>query len=119
MHPVSRRGFLRSSVGLAAAVSFGPALLGQNAPDSTNPLNSADADPFAPDSLFLTWQKDPTTTMTVQWVGPEATGDKAIFYAPVGGEVWQARTTAAKPFPNTDLKVHRCELAGLAPGSEY
>ena len=28
-----------------------------------------DASPFQPSTLFLTWQRDPTTTMTVQWVG--------------------------------------------------
>src|SRR6185436_7491187 len=27
--------------------------------------------------------------------------------------------TELRPFPATDLKVHRCELTGLLPGTEY
>jgi acid phosphatase type 7 len=75
---------------------------------------------FQPTTLFLTWQKDPTTTITIQWVGPEATNDTSIQYAQTApSSVWQVAQTLTKPFPNTDLKVYRCELTGLASGAEY
>ena len=32
---------------------------------------------------------------------------------------WQKATIVPKPFQETDLKVFRCELAGLKPGTEY
>src|SRR5262249_42882801 len=70
-------------------------------------------------SLFLTWRKDPTTTMTIQWIGPQTSLDISIHFVPVGGEIWQAAKTTTKPFPNTDLKVHRCELSGLTAATEY
>ncbi len=74
---------------------------------------------LSPDTLFLTWQRDPTTTMTIQWVAAETASDKTIHYMPLEGTVAQLAKTITKPFPNTDLKVHRCELTGLTPGAEY
>lgn len=55
---LNRRDFFVSSTGFAAALSAGPVLLGRE-PTTT----------FAPDTLFLTWQRDPTTTMTISWIG--------------------------------------------------
>ena len=54
------------------------------------PLRAMDAAAGAgsvidPDTLFLTWQRDPTTTMTLQWVGPEAPADTKIHYRPLSG----------------------------------
>ncbi len=80
---------------------------------------AADGTAFSPDSLFLTWQRDPTTTMTIQWIGPSAPAGSEIQYAKVSDTVWQAGKTILKPYPDTDLKVHRCELTDLTPGTEY
>jgi hypothetical protein len=117
---IHRRSFLASSFGgLAAALSYGPALFGQD--DFTPEVETAlpERERFAPASLFLTWRKDPTATMLVQWVGPEVKEDTAIHYVPLDGEIWQRTRTVTKPFPNTDLKVYRCELTGLKAGTEY
>src|SRR5947209_7780385 len=74
MNAIDRRGFLGTSVSsLAAALAAGPALLGQGP-------SSAGGATFKPDTLFLTWQRDPTTTMTVQWVGREAETDNTNVY---------------------------------------
>jgi hypothetical protein len=124
MPSVHRRDFLGASIGgLAAALSFGPTLLARETLGLKEP---AQGDKFAPASLFLTWQRDPTTTMTVQWVGRETASDKSIWYAPmaseaevIGLENWRVGKTLTKPFPNTNLKVYRCELTGLAAGTEY
>src|SRR5207247_4795485 len=64
-------------------------------------------------------QQDPTTTMTIQWVGTESAGDGSIRVAPLAGGEWRSSKTTTKPFTNTDLKVFRCELTGLTPGTEY
>lgn len=122
MFPLNRRSFLVSSLGGAAALSgfhgwvhdaFGADPAGSSA-DEISPLKS----------LFLTWRSDPTTTMSIQWVGPETTDSAtsmvaSVSYAPLAAEVWRVQETITKPFPNTDLKVHRCELTGLTPGGEY
>jgi hypothetical protein len=118
MSSIPRRHFLGSSLGsVAAALSFGPSLFGADPAAPASP--PAGAAGFAPDSLFLTWQKDPTTTMTIQWVGSGTNSDLSIRYAPLATETWQVGKPFTKPFPDTDLKVHRCELTGLTPGTEY
>lgn len=92
------------------------------------------------DTLFLTWQGDPTCTMTIQWLGRSEI-PTVIRYAPLasagqkqnlplltspetGGEIafrihWQKAVTRYHAFGPTDLKVHRCELTHLHPGTEY
>ncbi len=114
-----RRDFLGSSLsGLAAALSLGSTLWAQETP-GTKELAGVGDGRFAPDTLFLTWQSDPTTTMTVQWVGPEIAIDTSIQYGTLVNPVWQLGKSITKPYPNTDFKVHRCELTGLKPGTEY
>ena len=125
MPAFDRRSFLGS---LATAVAAGPVLLGQ---DKAKDKDKDDAENlgFAPDTLFLTWQRDPTTTMTVQWVGSEwEAADKTVSVAqyhtaapaaPAAAQPWTAVKPAVKPFPMTDLKVFRAEFTGLTPGTEY
>ena len=85
--------------------------------------SSGDASPFQPNTLFLTWQRDPTTTMTIQWIGVRGeTDDTTIRYvaAPLTPlDVWQTQATEARPYPLSDLKVFRAELTGLRPGTDY
>jgi hypothetical protein len=70
--------------------------------------------------LFLTWQRDPTTTMTVQWVGTRGeTADTNVSYTALSGTRWQTQPTIIKPYPLTDFKVFRAELTGLEPGTDY
>jgi hypothetical protein len=117
-----RREFLTSSLGgLTAALSCSPSLFGQETqdPPESPSIAALAAERYAPASLFLTWRKDPTKTMTVQWVAPETKQDTTIFYVPRSGDLWLSSRTATKPFPNTDLKVHRAELSGLKPGTDY
>lgn len=132
---VSRRLFLGAS--LAGIAS--PILLGQDKP-KVMPDDFA----FRPDTLFLTWQRDPTTTMTIQWIGTQGeTSDNRIFYRPsfsptsvanvvltaptsasLGNSItifndWQIQKPLAKPYPNTDFKIFRTELTKLLPGTNY
>ncbi len=76
---------------------------------------------FEPTALFLTWQRDPTTTMTIQWIGDERqAADHPIWYAPAGNsKEWRQQAGVTKPYPLTDQKIVRTELVGLAPDTEY
>lgn len=104
---LDRREFLGASLGgLAAALTFRPSVFAEDAL-------------AAPETLFLTWQRDPTTTMTIQWVGPETPDRSEVQFAKVDDAVWQTARTILKPYPDTDLQVHRCELTALTPGTEY
>jgi hypothetical protein len=116
MFSASRRTFLGASLaGLAGDSLFGAA------PPSFPSLGSARDDaPFRPDTLFLTWQRDPTTTTTVQWVGTRGeTADANVYYAKARGGPRLVQRTATRPYPRTDFKVFRAELTGLAPGTDY
>ncbi|HJS09626.1 MAG TPA: metallophosphoesterase family protein [Pirellulales bacterium] len=118
MPALHRREFLASSVGGLAAWSIGSSLLAQDT-QSANPAEQTSDARIDPTSLFLTWQRDPTTTMTVQWVGPETSSDTTVRYVTRTGDVWQYAKIIQQPFPATDLKVHRSEMSGLSPGVEY
>jgi acid phosphatase type 7 len=114
MTSFNRRDFLSVSLqGISAAAFAGNAAVCADVPPAAKGL----------ESLFLTWQRDPTTTMTIQWVGPEGATDGSIRFATADDKVsspnWQNAKSQLGPFPNTDLRVHRCELAGLTPGTEY
>jgi acid phosphatase type 7 len=115
MFSVSRRAFLGASLaGLAGSQLFG-------AEPSAEPVTKVPDDPpFQPGTLFLTWQRDPTTTMTVQWIGATGeTADTTVSYAEPKATKWNREPAVAKPYPLTDLKVFRAELTGLAPGTDY
>jgi hypothetical protein len=115
MHPTDRRSFLASAAGgLAAVLSAPVVLLGETPAVSTTAT-------FKPDTLFLTWHTDPTTTMVIQWVSddPDDSGP-VVYYGPSGVPGWLAKTCSTRPFPlSPGLTVFRCELTGLKPGTDY
>jgi hypothetical protein len=77
---------------------------------------------FEPTALFLTWQKDPTTTMTVQWVGAEKDAvNRPIWYAREGDTAWRSQPHTARRFPlmKDNVWIFRSELIGLEPGTDY
>jgi len=122
----NRRAFLGSSLaGLASAFA------GHGAPPESAPAPHL---PVAPpprsiepvpahldpqDTLFLSWQRDPTTTMTVQWIGPRLLADVALRYSARGSDEWQSGRLTTAPFPKTNFFVNRCELTDLNPGEEH
>ncbi len=116
MHPFDRRKFLQSTslllAGGYASVVFG---------DDALPAPSFAKDPtYDPRALFLTWQRDPTTTMTVQWLGSERDSvERPIWFARQGSDAWRVKPATAHPFPMTEHSILRAELSGLEPDSEY
>lgn len=75
---------------------------------------------FEPNALFLTWQRDPTTTMTIQWIGAETDGQqRPVWYAKKGSETWRSQGYSTRRFPMTDHWVFRAELTGLEPETDY
>jgi hypothetical protein len=115
MLSLSRRAFLGTSLaGLASGH-----ILGADTADPAPP-KVVDDPAFQPSTLFLTWQRDPTTTMTVQWVGVTGeTADTKVSYAASQSGPFQTQVPAIKPYPMTDFKVFRTELTGLKPGTDY
>jgi hypothetical protein len=97
MHPLDRRTFLRSTLGSAGATS----LWFTTASADDKPKSALD-----PDTLFLTWQRDPTTTMTVQWVGKDdEPNERVVSFAPDGAEIWQTVTPLKRRYPRSEKPV--------------
>lgn len=86
-------------------------------------ISTASAAAEEPAGLFLTWQQDPTTTMTIDWHtvpnGGNAEQETIIKYREVGAEKWESRKGSRHTFPHSDRTIHRVELAGLEPGALY
>lgn len=73
-----------------------------------------------PSALYLTWQRDPTTTMVIQWVTSPEQLDDEIYYKKDTDESWQIAVGAHAAFPwNDPFLLHAVELTNLAPGGVY
>lgn len=76
---------------------------------------------LAQDTIYLTWQQNPSTTMTIQWVSLAQEKQSTVSYRPVKGEgEWLKVTGEVIAFPYTSkYLVHRVELKNLQPNTEY
>jgi hypothetical protein len=117
MIDLNRRHFLQSASLLAGCGYMGSLLAG---PTDAKPA-FAPRPTFDPTGLFLTWQHDPTTTMTVQWIA-DAEKDgltRPIWYAKDRSEDWRSVPGKSRQFPLTDRFIFRTELTGLEPDTDY
>lgn len=71
-----------------------------------------------PPAVYLLWQKDPTTTMTVNWYNYE-TGQNQLRYRLPGAGAWSTLAATTQPFPHTERYIHTAEITGLSPGTNY
>lgn len=74
--------------------------------------------------VYLTWQKDPTTTMTIQWLSKPETKEGAVEYLKTSenGEkaTWQKITGVCNPLPlQAPYNINMVELQGLEPNAQY
>lgn len=77
--------------------------------------------PAPPVGLLLTWQRDPTTTMTIDWHRRPTELDQLprIEARPRGATEWESFDATRLEFPFSDRKIDRVELTGLTPGAAY
>lgn len=71
-----------------------------------------------PPAVYLMWQRDPTTTMTVGWYNYEPSQNQLRYRLP-GAGTWNTLTASTQPFPHTDRHIHTAEVIGLMPGADY
>ncbi len=80
-------------------------------------------EPYEPAALLLTWQQDPTTTMTIDWhtiPGERRPLPPALLYRQDGtGDDWKKVPGTMHAFPYTSRTINRVELTGLKPGTTY
>lgn len=119
MNQFARRTFLQSALSLGSLAAANP-YIASAASDSDKGKPADKPKPLPKgSSLFLTWWTDPTTTMVIQWVAPESLNAAVQFRRHATDDAWATAKVITKAYPDTDWKVHRCELTALEPGTEY
>ena len=73
-----------------------------------------------PISIYLSWQEDPTTTMTVRWISPLDESTTSLHYKPVNKDSFFIQEGICKPFPNNEpYALHTVCLKNLTPKTVY
>ena len=85
-----------------------------------------------PATLFLTWEGDPRTTMTAQWLRGPGLGDRPeegkpelVRWKKAGGGEWSVLGAKTAPFPDPQKSglprwaLVKAAWTGLEPGKEY
>ncbi len=74
----------------------------------------------ADDIVYLTWQKDPTTTMTIQWLSDMKSPNDEVEVKRTQDSDWKKVTGSHKALPyDAPYFVHTVEASGLEPDSIY
>lgn len=83
---------------------------------------SALSAPFQPSQVVLTWQQDPSTTMTITWRTDSKLDRHVLRYA-LSPETrtsgWIKAEATSFTFAETKAWLHTVELTGLTPDTEY
>ena len=69
--------------------------------------------------VYLTWKKDPATTMTVNWVNLYPQSPTQLWFRSGTNSPWQTTKGARSVLKPASLQLHRVELSGLAPDTLY
>jgi len=71
-----------------------------------------------PPAVYLTWQRDPTTTMIVHWHNFDA-AQNTLRYRVFGATSWNTLTATTVNAPTGERLVHTAEITGLNAGWVY
>lgn len=75
--------------------------------------------PGAPEQVHLSWSGDPATSLTVTWTTPMA-GPGLVEYRSRGStSAWQSAPGVSRKSPGIGGALHRVDLTGLMPGTDY
>lgn len=70
---------------------------------------------------FLTWQQDPTSTVTIDWYAHEGDQEaRFISYRRINSEAnWRRVESTQHEIPSSEYVIHRAELSGLGADTKY
>lgn len=75
---------------------------------------------YDPITVYLTWQRSPETTMSVQWITPPDRTDDEIEYRKLNEQQWKKAIGSHTPMPQEEpYLIHRLELTELEPATIY
>ena len=89
---------------------------------TTDPPPDCETWESEPAGILLTWQRDPTSTMTIDWHVDHDDGDvgDSLCVRPSGADDWDAELEAqAHDVPFLDRTLYRIELTDLDADTEY
>ncbi|MBS0654240.1 MAG: metallophosphoesterase family protein [Verrucomicrobia bacterium] len=70
--------------------------------------------------VYLTWQTDPTTTMTIQWLSKPEAKEAALEYLKADETVWHKATGECQALPHkAPYNINRVFLQNLQPNAQY
>ncbi len=69
--------------------------------------------------IYLTWEDDPSTTMTVNWVNLYEHTAASLMYREAGEEDWKTAEGSHHRLKPSTLQVRRVQLSGLKPDTDY
>jgi len=69
--------------------------------------------------LYLMWQSDPTTTMTINWVDLHTDSSLDVHYRRIGDTAWSKAAGAKFSIADTTMIGRRVELKNLLPDTSY
>lgn len=73
-----------------------------------------------PFSLYLTWKKNPESSMNIQWITSSQDHQDSIHYRKEGDAAWFQSSGQHKPMPlEQPYLIHSTELTQLLPNSSY
>lgn len=72
-----------------------------------------------PEILYLSWQGDPATTMTVLWHAIEGSGPNEVWYQLPEEGVWKKASGIGEAIERSPVTVYRAQLEELKPDSTY
>lgn len=73
-----------------------------------------------PAALYLTWQKSPHTTMTINWITQGRPSGDTLEFQRSGESAWHKAQGGRQPLPDKfGFILHRVQLEGLNPNQEY
>jgi acid phosphatase type 7 len=84
----------------------------------SNTQNNGTTENVEPYSFLLTWQNDPTSTMTIDW-HVDRDHPKYIEYKYANELLWRRATPDVNPFPYSDRLIYRVELTDLKSDAIY
>lgn len=71
-------------------------------------------------TVYLTWQRDPTTTMTIQWISSPDDTSNQVSYRKTDDNNWETASGTETPLPyGFKGLIHRVELTNLLPETDY
>lgn len=71
-----------------------------------------------PEIFYLTWEKDPATTMVVEWHGNKQ-APPVLYYLKEGDDTWYKLMGEAKPFRAARVFINSVKLSNLEPDTRY